>query len=253
VYGLRPITHLDPLNTVTDFNFDGPHTAPARMDAPIDTRLYRFGSDSHFGSSGFIPASEHEREEVITERLTKELKMMKPINRSDNGTRPPTPESRPVQHQTHPKRQVDQGQGSSEDDDLDETQPRKRRKEGSEDGSYGPKSKAMRRASHNPRMRRVSSVEAVSKRRRSSLTGSAAKQARENLSEEQKRSNHIQSEQKRRNLIKQGFDELNVIVPELRAGGLSKSMVLTEAGNFLEQLMNVNQQLKQRLGSLNPG
>jgi hypothetical protein len=250
-YAMRPVTNLNPLNTLTDVNFDGPHTAPARVDAPVDTRLYRFGSDSHFNSSGFVPGSENEREEVVAGRLIEELLLMKPINRVPTGSRPPTPEPRPGQ-QNRPQRQIEQGQGSSDDDDVDESQPRKRRKDGSDDGSYGVKSK-MRRTSQNPRLRRVSSVETGSKRRRSSLTGSATKQARENLSEEQKRSNHIQSEQKRRNLIKQGFDELNILVPELRAGGLSKSMVLTEAGNFLEQLMNVNQQLKHRLGLLNTG
>jgi hypothetical protein len=253
VYGLRPINSLDPLNTGTDINFDGPHTAPARIDAQMDTRLYRFGSDSHFNSSGFIPGSENERVEVVEGRLIEELLLLKPINRSNHGTRPPTPEPLPTAQQTRPLRQNEQGQGSSEEDDVDESQPRKRRKDGSDDGSYGVKSNKMRRTSQNPRLRRVSSVETGSKRRRSSPGASATRQSRENLSEEQKRSNHIQSEQKRRNLIKQGFDELNVLVPELRAGGLSKSMVLTEAGNFLEQLVNVNQQLKQRLGLPNTG
>ncbi|KAK8151089.1 hypothetical protein BC567DRAFT_144337, partial [Phyllosticta citribraziliensis] len=66
---------------------------------------------------------------------------------------------------------------------------------------------------------------------------------RENLSEEQKRSNHILSEQKRRNAIKVGFGALNELVPGLKAGGFSKSAMLIEAAKFLENLVVGNQML----------
>lgn len=85
------------------------------------------------------------------------------------------------------------------------------------------------------------------KRRRSSTTA-ASKPPRENLTEEQKRSNHIMSEQKRRDLIKRGFEDLHILVPELRQGGLSKSSVLMEAATFLERLVKVNGELRRRLG-----
>ncbi|KAF2723974.1 hypothetical protein K431DRAFT_194513, partial [Polychaeton citri CBS 116435] len=51
---------------------------------------------------------------------------------------------------------------------------------------------------------------------------------RQNLTEDQKRANHIQSEQKRRNIIKQGYDDLNGLVPSLAGGksGFSKSEIL---------------------------
>ncbi|KKY22466.1 putative hlh transcription [Diplodia seriata] len=74
--------------------------------------------------------------------------------------------------------------------------------------------------------------------------------ARENLTEEQKRSNHILSEQKRRNLIKQGFDEMNELVPGLKAGGFSKSSTLMEGAKFLEDLIVGNQILRQALGEV---
>jgi hypothetical protein len=76
-----------------------------------------------------------------------------------------------------------------------------------------------------------------------------AKPQRENLSEEQKRSNHILSEQKRRNLIKRGFDDLHDLVPEIRNGGLSKSGVLTEAANFLQLLIDDNKRYSKLLGA----
>ncbi|KAK6345564.1 hypothetical protein TWF718_007475 [Orbilia javanica] len=73
---------------------------------------------------------------------------------------------------------------------------------------------------------------------------------RENLSEAQKRENHIQSEQKRRNLIREGFDDLCNLVPDLRGGGYSKSAILIHAANFLEQLEDGNKALQLRIKQL---
>lgn len=101
-------------------------------------------------------------------------------------------------------------------------------------------------------MRRTAPGNRVGKSKRPSVTedskkkrasAAAQKLQRENLSEEQKRSNHILSEQKRRNLIKRGFDDLHDLVPEIRNGGLSKSSVLMEAGNFLDKLIQDNNAL----------
>ncbi|KAG8205070.1 HLH transcription factor [Trichophyton interdigitale] len=80
--------------------------------------------------------------------------------------------------------------------------------------------------------------------------GTTIKPVRENLSEEQKRTNHILSEQKRRNLIKQGFDDLCSLVPELRGGGYSKSTMLTQAGDWLADLLAGNELLKAQLADL---
>lgn len=251
-FGLQQhLSELDPLTTAHDINLGGPHTAPARMDEPKDTRLYRFGSDSHFGANGFIPSSENEREEVVAERLTQELFMLKPINRSNNNTRAPTPETKITSLKRSNLHQHDQEQEESDNEDYD-SRPQKRRRDSTED-DYGVKvNNGPRRVSTNPRLRRVSSVETGRKRRQSSISNSN-KAPRENLTEEQKRSNHIQSEQKRRNLIKHGFDELHILVPELRAGGLSKSMVLTEAANYLDQLITANNEARRRFGMLKNG
>ncbi|ORY63989.1 uncharacterized protein BCR38DRAFT_301822, partial [Pseudomassariella vexata] len=66
--------------------------------------------------------------------------------------------------------------------------------------------------------------ETPGKRRKSNANGS--KPPRENLSDEQKRQNHILSEQKRRTLIKEGFEDLQEIIPNLKNGGYSKSAML---------------------------
>ncbi|EEH42227.1 uncharacterized protein PADG_07047 [Paracoccidioides brasiliensis Pb18] len=73
---------------------------------------------------------------------------------------------------------------------------------------------------------------------------------RENLTEEQKRTNHILSEQKRRNLIKQGFDDLCSLVPELHGGGFSKSTMLIQAAEWLEDLLRGNEILRIQLDEL---
>src|SRR5690606_19459267 len=68
---------------------------------------------------------------------------------------------------------------------------------------------------------------------------------RDQLTEAEKRANHIMSEQKRRNQIKHGFDKLTEIVPELRSGGYSKSAVLTHTALFVENLVGGNDRLRK--------
>jgi hypothetical protein len=78
------------------------------------------------------------------------------------------------------------------------------------------------------------------------------KKRRENLSEQQKRINHITSEQKRRNLIQQGFNEIHSLVPALRGQrerGDSKSTVLLKTVDFLEELREGNDRLQRMLNS----
>jgi hypothetical protein len=147
----------------------------------------------------------------------------------------------------------------SKSDHIPKAKKRRREEAISDDEDEASPATKRKISMPNPRLRRVSSTATenmspsnASKRRRSSLTGSASKQSRENLSEEQKRSNHIHSEQKRRNLIKNGFDELRRLVPELRAGGLSKSMELNEVSNFLEQVIHANKLMRARLGIPEP-
>ena len=86
------------------------------------------------------------------------------------------------------------------------------------------------------------------KRRKS--TGVAIKPTRENLTEDQKRENHIKSEQKRRTLIREGFEDLGELVPGLRGGGFSKSAVLIMAADWLEDLIQGNEVLQARLDQM---
>ncbi|KAF1345433.1 hypothetical protein BDV97DRAFT_48272 [Delphinella strobiligena] len=87
------------------------------------------------------------------------------------------------------------------------------------------------------------------KRRKSSSAAQARANiaARRNLTEEQKRENHIKSEQKRRNIIKDGYKNLNDLVPNLKQGGFSKSATLTETVRELETLQAANETLRLRI------
>jgi len=74
------------------------------------------------------------------------------------------------------------------------------------------------------------------------------KKRRENLSEHQKRINHITSEQKRRNLIQQGFCEIHSLVPTLRSQkerGDSKSTVLLKTVDYIVELQEGNDRLRR--------
>jgi len=76
------------------------------------------------------------------------------------------------------------------------------------------------------------------------------KKRRENLSEAQKRLNHITSEQKRRNLIQEGFNEIHVLVPTLRGNrerADSKSTILLKTVDWICQMREGNDRLRRIL------
>ena len=68
---------------------------------------------------------------------------------------------------------------------------------------------------------------------------------KENLTDDQKRANHIISEKKRREIINQGYRDLNDLTPALAMGksGLSRSECLTEINNYLYSLEMANSRL----------
>lgn len=85
----------------------------------------------------------------------------------------------------------------------------------------------------------------TSKKRRSD-----PKQPRHNLSDTQKRNNHIASEQKRRDAMKSNYEELNIYVPALRNGGhgLSRSEILQHSADWLEGLSVGNEAIMAAFG-----
>jgi hypothetical protein len=66
------------------------------------------------------------------------------------------------------------------------------------------------------------------------------------LTEQEKKSNHIASEQKRRQAIREGFDRLATLVPGMEGQGRSESLVLNAAIEHLKaQLVDHRQLLAQ--------
>lgn len=68
------------------------------------------------------------------------------------------------------------------------------------------------------------------------------------LSEEQKKRHHIESEQKRRQAIRQAFERLVELVPALGpADSRSEIVVLQQTAAYLRQLGEENDELRQQL------
>lgn len=73
---------------------------------------------------------------------------------------------------------------------------------------------------------------------------------KELLTEEEKRANHIQSEQKRRNTIRAGFRDLTDLVPTLKNVNNSKSTILFKAVEYIRYLERRNRGLRDKVGGL---
>jgi hypothetical protein len=217
-----------------------------------------WGSDAGFGiAQGFVPpdnqenvaASERSHIKAVEEAFSLGVAH---VPSSAETTRPPSPIGPPSHQRT---RSIGQ---KLEPEDSD-SRPRKRRKskyqeEVDEDdespasptfkpGIKKRKSKKQSEESPGPESEQAS-------KRRKSAAAAAAKAVRENLTEEQKRENHIKSEQKRRTLIREGFEDLGELVPGLKGGGFSKSAVLIMAADWLEELIHGNEILQRRLDQL---
>lgn len=63
------------------------------------------------------------------------------------------------------------------------------------------------------------------------------------LTEQEKKTNHIASEQKRRAAIREGFDRLTELVPGLEGQGRSESIVLNKTVEFMRLQLRERQEL----------
>ncbi|KAG8160532.1 hypothetical protein KVR01_010068 [Diaporthe batatas] len=214
--------------------------------APVDLQ---YGTDQSFSNNNqpFVPSSDKDSSEAIQKEHMRYFSAIE-LSKSTNTTRPTSPvistESLPFNLKTRappPIKIEANGDGGKkwrkgkheEDDDDDEPQ------------SAVSKSSARKRkqkvdTSHSPGG--VAEAAGSGKRRKSSA---AAK--RENLTEDQKRENHINSEKKRRKVIQTGFENLAVIVPAIKGSNPSKSAMLEAAVAWLEELLDGNETLKGQL------
>ncbi|KAI9494858.1 helix-loop-helix DNA-binding domain-containing protein, partial [Zychaea mexicana] len=77
-----------------------------------------------------------------------------------------------------------------------------------------------------------------------------SKTSRELLTEDEKRANHIASEQKRRSTIRNGFKDLTDLIPTLKNINNSKSTVLFKAVDFIRHLEKRNKGLHEKIATL---
>ncbi|KAI1438997.1 hypothetical protein GGR50DRAFT_217326 [Xylaria sp. CBS 124048] len=233
----------------TDMMFGG-HEPTAHHRA--EPQPLQWGSDNLFArNQGYVPPA-HESSEALEKKRVATIKEAFRINGSNPNTQPPSPTGRePATHTFH-----EHQNGHAREETGIITPPRKRHKSKAridveEDvdnaGRLPLKTTARKRKSkgdYNGASEIASITQEASGKRRKS-TPNQSKPPRENLTDAQKRENHIKSEQKRRGAIKEGFEDLTFIVPNLQNGGYSKSTMLLLAGEWLETLINENEKLKK--------
>ncbi|RYC63063.1 hypothetical protein CHU98_g3168 [Xylaria longipes] len=212
---------------------------------------FQFGSDPTFDrSQGFMPP-QHESSEALEKKRINTVKEALEYTTSTPNTQPSSP-VRNKEAVTHTA--IENGNGNIHAEENAATSLKKRRRskakmELEEDGEYtaqllskAPARKRKSKGDLNGSPDSSSATQEVSGKRRKSAP-TQPKPPRENLTDAQKRENHIKSEQKRRGAIKEGFDDLVFIVPNLQNGGYSKSSMLNLAGDWLESLIKENQML----------
>ena len=65
------------------------------------------------------------------------------------------------------------------------------------------------------------------------------------LTSEQKKKNHIESEKKRRDAIRAGFQKLSEIVPECEGQARSEAVILQKTVGFIREQLGKKEELKQ--------
>lgn len=251
-------------NTFTDWMWGTQSRQPQRNvpnTAPAD---FQWGSDSNFGpAQGYTPDPNKDSVEAQQKDQLDCLKCLE-FSKSGDNTRHNSPGH--DHGPSHANHRVALTVKKQEDADAP---PRKRRKsknvkdvgldEDDEDDDAASTSTTKTARKRKPKTEGASGLSSspadngtngAGGRRRKSAAVNGAKANRENLSEEQKRENHIKSEQKRRTLIKEGFDDLCHIVPGLRGGGFSKSTMLGMTAEWLEDMLKGNQELDAQLAAL---
>ncbi|KAK2742815.1 hypothetical protein FQN57_005106 [Myotisia sp. PD_48] len=226
-----------------------PHTADQYN---VKLGALQWGSDSRFADQGYRHPDAASAEEYA-ESLVRNLERLEGQSSASN-TRPASPiTTGKAERNSSTFKSSALKPPNAYDETLikgptpyDNERPQKRRK--SNNKIKEEDAELQNALEHNTFSRSTTSASNTSRKSKGAVSG--GKPLRENLSEAQKRSNHILSEQKRRNLIKQGFDDLCALVPELKGGGYSKSTMLTQAGDWLQDLLSGNELLKAQLAEI---
>jgi hypothetical protein len=226
----------------------GPRPARPRAIQPI-----RWGTDESFTRGRFIPPNPKETSEAIEQEQQLVLECLEP-NKSAANTRPSSPTQVGL---TSPLRLKTRESQLQPRDDMDAPAAKRRKSKAKEEPEdETPRSAGLLKSRTDTRFTQYDSASppapgSSAKRRKSSGKGGGGSKApRENLTEDQKRENHIKSEQKRREVIKKGFEDLCDLVPEAKGGQFSKSAILVMTGDWLEQMLQGNEILRAQARSM---
>ncbi|RKU43874.1 hypothetical protein DL546_004824 [Coniochaeta pulveracea] len=224
-----------------------------RPPRPRAIQPIRWGTDESFTQGRFIPPNPKETSEAMEQERQLVLECLEP-NKSAANTRPSSPIQGGLPSPLRLKTREAQPQAR---DDMDAPAAKRRKskaKEEPEDDT--PKSAGLLKSKPDMRFTQYDSASppaagSSAKRRKSSGKGAgSSKTPRENLTEDQKRENHIKSEQKRREIIKKGFEDLCDLVPEAKGGQFSKSAILVMTADWLEQMLQGNEILRAQARSM---
>ncbi|KAF2277598.1 uncharacterized protein EI97DRAFT_298733 [Westerdykella ornata] len=202
------------------------------------TRPYVYGTDTRFNPFGYTPASRG-AEAAIVNRLTDDMHNAIRLDSSAQLTNGAT-----VSIKTET---AESAEASGEDE---ANGPRAKRRKVSTTTSVAFESSAMERisSSTSTASRNRSTADESTPRKRKRSTPAGQGRQRQNLTNEQKRNNHTASEQKRRNVIKGGFDKLELLVPGIKNGNFKKAAILKETTEFLQMLQECNKTHESYIG-----
>ena len=226
-------------------HFYNAFSQPQRIHNGIITpKIFPYGSDSGFQDARFISPATQEAAVQRNELMTETLSCLKPSN-SATSTCPSSPAIR--------RRKL-----PVEVDEAEQELP-------SRTGRRKSKAKVNRVCENNlnedqqpsvekdilppakrTRVTKKADIDRYSDAGRSCSEG--RKGPRKNLTEEQKKQNHIESEQRRRDDIKAAYDTLPDIIPGFDPTK-PRANRLEQAVKWLEQLIDGNRELKKRLSA----
>lgn len=212
--------------------------APMRSRQP-DHTILGFGSDAAFANRCYT-APPGQDETLVTNKLMAVVQNIA------------GPSGEPESHPNSPT--IGRKRNSKDMDDevpahLSHT--RKRRQSELEEAQSGNSSEEETDPSGNQRKGSKTDRPSWNDYRRKSR-GKLNEPKRHNLTEKEKRQNHIRSEQKRRNQIKEGFASLLAMMPEAYAegSGNSKCIILAKSVKWLTGLNDGNLRLRSQLAQL---
>ncbi|MCJ1325857.1 hypothetical protein MMC10_002520 [Thelotrema lepadinum] len=219
-----------------------PTSSGFREDSYNKRTSLGFGSDSSFANHHYAPPPGTENIDVVEGRLLETLNSFQPSH-SVTNTQPSSPVTTKRKRTLPDSFSVVPIDASPSEDQPNNSELLDARVElqSARDAS-SPESRKKAKMTQN---RSSSPARNQAQRRRSRVT----EPKRQNLTEKEKKENHIRSEQKRRNQIKEGFASLLTLMPEgsVEGSSNSKCIVLAKAVDWLTDLRSGNEKLRSQL------